>query len=287
MNCQDCRKHLHPYLDSELEVTQNLNILQHLNACTECARVFEVEEAAWEHARGVLSDDGASDSFRATVPNLLAAADRRDTWQRTLGYVVPLAVAASFIIFMQVTSDSNTAGERRGTTPVRHVHDHGAGVEFVVGHFLDLHGTSKEPASKILSKEFLQSHGNFTELDAEEARETYKQLMGPGAKIPSALRGKGIRGALADSRFAGTDMQSLLLSNHREQVFGVYVLNRNAAKLLDMHDLGSEGMREDYRLERCKSCNVITVTQGESVFVFVTHNLGSVDPAIELARETF
>lgn len=288
MNCHDCRKHLHPYLDSELEVQQNLDILQHLNACTECARIFEIEEASWERVRSTFADDGASESFRAEIPRLLATADQRDTWRRALGYIVPLGVAAAFLIHLQVTSgsgDQRSAPGKPGWTPP--VHAHGPGIEFAVSNFLSANKSAQERGTKLLSKKFLETHGSFNELDADEARSRYLALMGPGAAIPSALRGKRIHGAMADAEFAGTNVHSLLLSNHKEQVFGVYVLDREKAGIDDMHDLGSEGMREDYRLERCRSCNVITVTRGDKVFIFVTHDLGSVKPAIELARETF
>ena len=297
MNCHDCRKHLHPYLDSELEVQQNLDVLQHLNACPECARIFELEEASWEHARAALDDDGAAPAFRESIPALLAGVDRRETWRRAIGYVVPLGAAAALLVTLQLlgtfdeerlTDDTQTGpptisvGHRHGL-----MHDHGPGVELAVGDFLGHLQDAKRAGHKLLSKSFFDTHGQFSELNAESARAEFLKLMGHAASVPSALRGKGIHGAMADREIDGTKLQSLLLADHKEQVYGLYVLDRQTAGVHDMHDLGSEGMRDDFVLDRCRSCNVITVTNGEKVFIFVTHAVGGVRPAIELVRETF
>lgn len=43
MKCNDARKLLHPYLDSELDTKSSLEVEQHLASCAECAGLFEAE----------------------------------------------------------------------------------------------------------------------------------------------------------------------------------------------------------------------------------------------------
>src|SRR5712692_1601597 len=43
MKCNEARKLLNPYLDSELDTKSNLEVEQHLASCTECAGLFEAE----------------------------------------------------------------------------------------------------------------------------------------------------------------------------------------------------------------------------------------------------
>lgn len=287
MNCQACRKHLHPYMDSELEVQQNLEILEHLNACSPCREIFGAEEAAWERVRSVIGVERAPDAFRESLPRVLADADRRETWRKALGYVVPLGIAAAFAIFMlseKVTDPHQNLNPHHGGHNHR---DHGPGVTFAVSHWLQLDKDAKDRDVTLLSREFLEHHDEMEELDAEGARRLYKDLMGPTAEIPHALRGKGIEGAAHETEMDGTPVHGLLLSDHKQQKYGLYVLDAEKAGLADMHPLGSQGMHEGVRLDRCRGCHVIAITREDKVYIIVTQNKLGVDSAIELARGTF
>ena len=44
MKCHEARKLIGPYLDSELDAKTSYDIVQHLESCAACARVFEAEE---------------------------------------------------------------------------------------------------------------------------------------------------------------------------------------------------------------------------------------------------
>jgi hypothetical protein len=86
---------------------------------------------------------------------------------------------------------------------------------------------------------------------------------------------------------SGSEVRGLLLSDQKDQKYGLYVLDTRRAGIRNMHPLGSEGMHVDIRLDRCRGCNVIAVTRGERVYIFVTQATGAVKDAIALARETF
>lgn len=287
MNCGECRKHVHPYLGSELEVQINLEILEHLNACSHCREIFDTEEAAWERVRSVIGAEHAPDAFRASLPQVLAHTDRRETWSRTFAYAVPLAIAAALAVFL--LSERATDPHQDLIPKLRgHTHEvHGAGITFAVGHWLQLNDDARDRDVTLLSRAFLEHHDEMEELDAEGAREVYKELMGPSAEIPYALRGKQIRGAAHQTEMEGTPVKGLLLSDHKDQKFGLYVLDVEKAGIADMHPLGSEGMHEDVRLDRCRGCHVIAVTRDDKVYIFVTQDELGVQSTIDLARETF
>ena len=44
MNCTKTRRQLDMYMDSELSVPENMEVLEHLNLCRTCQDVFQIEE---------------------------------------------------------------------------------------------------------------------------------------------------------------------------------------------------------------------------------------------------
>ena len=48
-----------------------------------------------------------------------------------------------------------------------------------------------------------------------------------------------------------------------------------------------DGVTQDLRIERCRSCHVIGVTRGDKVFILVTRPDASIDPMIDLVRRSF
>lgn len=44
MKCHEAKRRLDPFMDGELAVTENMTVLEHLNLCGACARVFEGEK---------------------------------------------------------------------------------------------------------------------------------------------------------------------------------------------------------------------------------------------------
>lgn len=51
MNCNDAKRHLELFLDGELGVEANLEILRHLSMCPPCSRIFEGEKQLLELVR--------------------------------------------------------------------------------------------------------------------------------------------------------------------------------------------------------------------------------------------
>ncbi len=45
MNCTEAKRYLDLFLDGELDVEQNLKVLEHLNLCTCCSKIFDGEKA--------------------------------------------------------------------------------------------------------------------------------------------------------------------------------------------------------------------------------------------------
>lgn len=51
MKCPEARQHLYPFLDDELDVPTNLDVLAHLNVCSRCTELFEEERQFSEAIR--------------------------------------------------------------------------------------------------------------------------------------------------------------------------------------------------------------------------------------------
>ncbi len=281
MNCNELRKYVHPYLDDELDVQRNLEILEHLNACDPCRELFDAEEAAWERVRLVASAEKAPPRFRDDLQRALNGIDQRPSWKRAAAYLVPLTAAATVALVLLLNQETQTP--HGGHT----IEDHGAGIAFAVSHFNRLRADATGAGTTLLSREFLDRHDDMERLDAEGARKIYRELVGPAAVIPSTLRGKRIHGAVHQASMNGRPVPGLLLSDQREQEYGLYVLDANQAEIKDMHPLGSDGVHSAIRLDRCRGCHVIAVTRGDRVFIFVTQARRAVEDAIALARETF
>lgn len=94
MNCPTARRHLHPYLDDELELALSLQVLEHLNACEACERLFAGEEQVRGRYQQALAADRAPESLRAAV--------RRTTGPRPALQVRPrpnlVALAAGLVL---------------------------------------------------------------------------------------------------------------------------------------------------------------------------------------------
>ena len=118
MNCQQVKKYIGAFADGELDVKQNLEVLEHVNICPECAqraeevaqlqralrRIWEQETAPPElHARvrAALSSEAlintTGDNVTSTVAHPAAT-----TMRRPFDVLVPLTLAASLVAAMAV-----------------------------------------------------------------------------------------------------------------------------------------------------------------------------------------
>jgi hypothetical protein len=284
LKCQEYRRLLHPYLDSELEVTESLRVLEHLNVCGSCGRLFDAEERAWNRVRDVIRSEVAPAALRQEIPALLWREDRRAFWRRASTYLLPLGMAAAFLIYTMTPSPSgNPPGDP--PTPEARPHAHGAAIDFTVAHFLNVQADAG--SGGLITDRMLEKHAEFRRLDAKEARRVYRELLGPNAAVPPSLKCNRIQGAVSNTDFNGTPVPVLLLDLNEQEQYSLYVLNRTDADLSNLHLMPGDGVTEDLRIERCRSCYVIGVTKGEKVFILVTRPGASVDPMISLVRRTF
>ncbi|NOZ21605.1 MAG: hypothetical protein GXP25_11035 [Planctomycetes bacterium] len=72
MDCEEVRKYIHPFLDDELDVETNLDVLEHINFCTECGERFEEEKNLQEIIRAGLlrtpKPEGLHDRICQAIP---------------------------------------------------------------------------------------------------------------------------------------------------------------------------------------------------------------------------
>ena len=54
MNCTDVRKYFYAFLDSELDVERNIEVLAHVNMCHACGLKIEKERLLQESERNCL-----------------------------------------------------------------------------------------------------------------------------------------------------------------------------------------------------------------------------------------
>lgn len=95
MNCVESKRYLDLFLDGELDVETNLKVLEHLNLCPPCSKVFEGERWLGGEIRSRLSEEKAPAELvgrlqQAIAREGIAASSRR--W----GSVASLA--ASFLV---------------------------------------------------------------------------------------------------------------------------------------------------------------------------------------------
>lgn len=94
MKCQDARKWISPYLDSELGQTKTFEVSEHLRVCPHCAGRFEAERRADELIRGKLEQDRMPAELWRRISRDLAA----PSWMRVLRSRAGLALAASLVV---------------------------------------------------------------------------------------------------------------------------------------------------------------------------------------------
>jgi len=102
VNCNEARRYISPYLDSELDATTIYEISRHLEACPDCARLFAAEEALERAMTGRMRrPDGDEDRvFRRVLEQVLAPPRRRrrmPAWS-----LLPALAAASALVALSL-----------------------------------------------------------------------------------------------------------------------------------------------------------------------------------------
>jgi len=97
MNCHVARRHLSPYLDSELDPTTTFAICEHLRACDDCRRRFDAERRVDQEIVAELDAGNVPDHvWHYALRPLCTPLWRR--WQ----FFVPLTTAAALLIVLGV-----------------------------------------------------------------------------------------------------------------------------------------------------------------------------------------
>ena len=82
INCRDCAKALHPFIDRELSDDDIRQVRQHLDACGGCLHLYQFEESLRRLVRVRCQEQAAPESLRARVSVILAMERSRIEQQR-------------------------------------------------------------------------------------------------------------------------------------------------------------------------------------------------------------
>ena len=72
INCQDCARALHSYLDRELSDDDIVQVREHLDACGGCLNVYQFEESVRRLVRVRCRQQSAPESLRVRITMSLA-----------------------------------------------------------------------------------------------------------------------------------------------------------------------------------------------------------------------
>lgn len=102
MNCRQASKFLYAFADSELETTENLEVLEHLQMCPECCRKVDAQQQLKAAIASVMGREAAPDALRESVRAAIAqeSTTARGRWQRFVrrGPGIYLALAAAIAL---------------------------------------------------------------------------------------------------------------------------------------------------------------------------------------------
>ncbi len=123
MNCIETKRRLEPFLDGELEVESNLEILRHLGLCPPCSRTFEGEKRLREL---LVEKAAAAPGCPAAVAQRIRSAVSAEPapgvsarWARILVPAAAAAVAAGFFAWSHSAPVPLTP-ERIASVALRH-----------------------------------------------------------------------------------------------------------------------------------------------------------------------
>jgi anti-sigma factor RsiW len=95
MDCTETRRHLHPYLDQELERAIAAAVDEHLASCAHCKGIFATQSALRSGLRRHATYHRAPRGLAARI-RARASGERRTRWQwPALGQWLPIGVAAA------------------------------------------------------------------------------------------------------------------------------------------------------------------------------------------------
>ncbi len=272
MNCRDFAAMVSGGQAEDPTAVQIEAIERHARDCEACHAFRTDFVKSQARLRDLLGNEALPVGFDRRISTVLDREDARLVRRRWIATAIPAALAASVALLLF-----------RGQSLHDH-DDHGPVIDFAVAQFLSLQQEAARKKVSILDPDLLRREAEeVAVLDGEKLRSFYRELFGEDAKIPEKLRGRGVQGAVRQVGFHGTPVSNLILDLQDQEV-SVYRLRRDQALLRDLHLL--DGVTADgLRIERCRSCHVIAVTRGDSVFVLVSRD--GIEPMISLMRQTY
>ena len=101
MNCSDARGRLNPYLDGELDMDENVQVLRHLEDCTGCTSVFEGEKALFDEVRRQAAGPSAPSGLRDRIAGQIAKSrPAARPWPFARAFVPAAAAAVLAAVFV-------------------------------------------------------------------------------------------------------------------------------------------------------------------------------------------
>lgn len=77
MDCEEVRKYIYAFLDDELDVERNLDVLEHLNICTDCGERFEEEKNFGQLVRNSLLRSPVPETVKSRIHQTILATSSR------------------------------------------------------------------------------------------------------------------------------------------------------------------------------------------------------------------
>lgn len=99
MNCGDVRGRLDPYLDGELHMEENVEVVRHIESCAPCAAVVEGERLFFDEVRRQAAGPPAPAGLRSRIAAGMTGAKTASRPWPFMRALVPAAAAAVLVAF--------------------------------------------------------------------------------------------------------------------------------------------------------------------------------------------
>lgn len=297
MNCASCRQRLHPYLDDELDVSDHVALLEHLDRCAPCRGVFHSEERVRKRLRSALTQGRCPDALRAAFAADLRREARRETLRRYLPVAVAAAAALIAVVAVRPGNDDGAARPfdddaaffdpdrgavgaptrlrfaSRFAEPTGCAHDqHGAAVSWAERQYDALvkgRLRADEPLSCAHVPALVAAGRDV--LPPDEYFPAAERLLGRNVAPPAAFVADGVvvGGEILD--FAGRPAVATLVGFPDREIV-VYEFPGDVAPPCDLHVLRPDAERR-VRFATCPDCDVVTAIRDGRYVVLISRHM--------------
>jgi hypothetical protein len=263
-------------LDNELEVPENLAILEHLNHSSSCAAIYSTEEMAWDRVAILLAEPSAPLALKSRIPAIITKVDRANQFRRFQRWIIPAAAAAGLLAIVALNFPTHATTNDQPSTNWPTPHAHGVMMSRVIDHW-----TSATGKKGSLDMAYLEKHAHYRPVCNDSLPGVLREIFGDcSCKILQQLSKSGMRMADGSMILDGKSIRNCMISTPKVEI-GVYILDRKAAELADLH-LVDDDISRGVRIERCRSCSVIAISKGDKVVLLVTGSESAIDPLVDV-----